>query len=172
MPSDVIRIFDEFRSIFGICPCCGEVFRLGDASLHAKGKRPSTEFDRLGARAQALDRAEERFDAREAQLREIAQARGRQQARRVLRRIDPVFTGHDFEVQDVKVLFDPVQFVVFRGLNGPRFKEIVFVDGPPRTSTREKTLKSIQTAITRGNCDWLTLRLSEDGRIVRDGQPE
>ena len=33
MGNDIVRFFAVQRSIFGLCPCCGELFRLSDSKV-------------------------------------------------------------------------------------------------------------------------------------------
>lgn len=168
MASDLVSAFQEFRTIFGICPCCGEVFRLSDVSLYVKGKRPRTIFDELTERGNALDRAEARPDEKEGGLREQAREKGRRLAKRSLRRIDPVFSGRGIDPQDVKVIFDPIEYVVFDGMNVDRLRGVMLMDRAPNTATRERIHKSVQGAIRKGNYGWATLRITANGQVQND----
>jgi len=69
----------------------------------------------------------------------------------------------------VKPLFDPVDYIVFDGMNAsPAVTRIVLFDGPALGHARERVQRSIQRALEAGNCEWKTVRMGKDGRI----QPE
>lgn len=38
MRADMIKFFAVQRQIFGVCTCCGELFRLSDANMYMKKK--------------------------------------------------------------------------------------------------------------------------------------
>jgi hypothetical protein len=67
----------------------------------------------------------------------------------------------------VKPLFDPVDYIILDGMNGPSaVTRIVLFDGPAIGDARERVQRSIQRAL--GNCEWRTVGMGKDGRI----QPE
>ncbi len=168
MKTSVVAAFQEFRYIFGICPCCRELFRLSDAYIHTKGRAPRTLFDRLSERRRRLEVAEEKLGAEEASLREAARARGLRRAKRSLKRIDPTFSGKGLDPQDVKVLFSPVEYVVFDGLNTERLRRVLFVDRAPESLDRERVQESLCSALHKGNIEWKTLRVSPTGGLEMD----
>src|SRR5882672_3991861 len=114
---DVLTLFAGFQRIYGFCPCCGEPFRLSDAQLFVSGPPPKTDFDRVADEQRKLDIAVERFDEREEGLREASTERGRNAARTRLSEIAPFFVSRRIDPNDVKVLFDPVRYLAFRGMN-------------------------------------------------------
>ena len=38
MNSELIKFFSVQRQIFGVCSCCGDIFRLSDAKVYLKEK--------------------------------------------------------------------------------------------------------------------------------------
>ncbi len=92
--------------------------------------------------------------------------RGAAEAARQLKKISPDLVGRKIDPRDVKVLFDPVRYVIFRGLCDDDVKAIELVDDEPTTSTREKLVSSIDRAITKGNVEWATWRVNAAGTIV------
>jgi predicted Holliday junction resolvase-like endonuclease len=165
---NVVAAFQEMKRIFGVCPCCGEVFRLSDATVFTRDPPPKTEFDRLREARERFERQEEKFHEEIASLREKATRKGWLQARNRLRRIAPAFVGRGIDPQDVKVIFDPVEYVVFRGLNNKNTEAIKFVDREPNSSRRERVLNSIKRVIRSGNLEWHTYRVNEDGTVTRE----
>lgn len=162
---NLVSYFRDSKRIYGICPCCGEVFRLSDATLFTTERPPATPFDRVDAERAKLERAEERFEARQGQLRLEAVEKGQREARKHLRSIAGSFIERRIDPQDVKVIFDPVEFVAFRGMTRGRIDRIAFIDRPPSTRAREQLQRSIARAVKAGNVEWRTLRISNDGRV-------
>lgn len=169
MSSDIVRFFAVQRSIFGLCPCCGELFRLSDTRVFLKTRPKKDWMDILRARDARLDGVEERIDSAEEALREKARIVGRRSARLAVRRIDPVFAPRRLNADDAKVLFHPVDYVVFRGMKEQgTIREIILLDGETRAPDRIRVQKSIEKVIEMGNYEWLTVRVQEDGTVVEE----
>lgn len=164
---NLLAIFQEFKRIFGICPCCSEVFRLSDAMLFTRDKPPETPFDHLARREALLERQVERFDEQECDLRAQAVARGQSDAQKRLREVCPRFIGHHDDPHDIKVLFHPVQYVAFRGLTAREPTDVEFIDAPPQSKAAERLHQSIDATIAAGNIEWQTYRVGEDGCVTR-----
>jgi predicted Holliday junction resolvase-like endonuclease len=162
----IVDLFRRFQSILGICPCCGAWFRLSDAQLFIRGPAPTTPFDELLTTQRKVDLAVERFDVREAGIREAARQRGQLKARRRLKKIVGWCSKNRFDPNDVKVLFDPVEYVAFVGLNTQGCSRITFIDRPPQTTRKEQIIRSLGRAIQRGNFQWRTYRVTDAGHIT------
>ena len=79
---NVVAFLQESNRILGICHCCGELFRLSEAQFFTKQAPPRTPFDQVDDERRKLDAAIERYDSKEAGLREKALAKGQAAARR------------------------------------------------------------------------------------------
>lgn len=167
MTSPLVATFQDFRRILGVCPCCGEVFRLTDLQISYRAKPRRTWLDALEAAEEKLRRAEERFEEQEEKIREVARERGRQELPRLLRNAEPVFACRGFFAQDVKPLFDPVDYVIFAGMSrSASVTQIVLFDGPPMSQSRENIQRSIRRVIEAANYEWKTVRMGKDGRVM------
>lgn len=165
----LVGTLQDFRRILGVCPCCGEIFRLADLMISYRGKPTVTWLDRLEAAEDRQQRAEDKFAEKERRIRELAKARGRRALPRLLREAEPVFACRGYFAHDVKPLFDPVDYIIFDGMNAPSAaKRVVLFDGPALDHGRERVQRSIQRALEVGNYEWKTVRMGKDGRI----QPE
>ena len=89
-----------------------------------------------------------------------------------MRRISPYFFGQSIDPKDVKLLFDPVEYLVFRGLIKRDCTSVEFVDHPAETKERERVQKSLERAIRAGNVEWQTFRVEQNGRIVQESTLE
>ena len=163
---NIISVYQDFKRIFGFCPCCGEPFRLSDCTIRARTAPPVTIFDRLDQEKERLSLAEERLDQKEGELRELAREEGRRAARKRLRSFMPFFVRQRIEIRDVKVLFHPVDYIAFRELYNGDCNRVSFIDRRPNSKERERIQKSIHRSLTSGNIEWLTVRVLDDGNVV------
>lgn len=160
-----LAFFQEAKRVFGICPCCGELFRLSDATLFTKEPPPRTEFDALDEARRKLERAVARFEEQEEALREKAKASGQKAAQKRLKAIARPFVKRKIDPQDVKVLFDPIEFVAFRGMSNGEVEAVSLIDRPAARKDREKLQDSIRRTVQDGNFEWRELRIDADGRV-------
>jgi predicted Holliday junction resolvase-like endonuclease len=165
-----MSFLDYFRSIkriYGICPCCDQPFRLSDVTLFTRSRPPQTAFDRLADEWAAFDSAMQRFEARQARIEEASRKAGRQKARRRLTRIAPFFIANKIDPRDVRVLFDPVDYIAFCGLGNGGCKSVDFIDRGPESQRRVAIHESLAAAIRNGRLEWQTYRVTSDGRVVK-----
>ena len=166
MPSSLGTIFSQLGHILGVCPRCDEVFYLPEARPYLDGKRPQSVVDKIQAEERRLERAEDKLAEMEALLREAASVAGLRMAKKLLKKIDPTFSGAGYDPHDVKVLFDPVTYVVFNGMSRGKLRDIVLLAKPPETSATERVYRSINRAIDNGNIEFKTLHVDDAGKIV------
>lgn len=167
MKNDVSDLFGQLSWIMAICPFedCGQLFRLSDAQPHLKDKRPHSVLDEIEAEDERIEKAITRLEERESELRIKAASAGRKKANVRLRKIDRVFSGARLDPQDVKIIFDPVEYVVFDGMNTKKLRRILLLAHEPTSREAERIQKSIGTAIRAGNINFNTLRVLEDGTL-------
>src|SRR5437588_1368435 len=116
MRASIGEIFGALGQLLTVCPVCGELFYVSEAHPYYEGQKPQSSLDKLRCEESRLEEAEERLDELEGQLRERAATAGLRATKRLLRKIDPIVSGSGYDPQDVKVLFDPVTYVVFEGM--------------------------------------------------------
>lgn len=163
--SDILRFFGLQRQIFGICPRSRAFFRLSDCRIFRRQRPVPDWLEMLEKSATRLDRDEQALDEREEELRESARARGRRQAAAHVKRIDLIFGPRKLNPDDARVLFHPIDYVVFKGMNRlARMKGILLLDRVRAPKSRV-IQKSIETAVERGRYEWQTIRVLPDGSI-------
>ena len=73
---------------------------------------------------------------------------------------------------DAKVIFHPVDFVVFNGMkagsNGDALKSIILLDSEKKTTDQKRIQKSIIQSVEKENYEWLTIRVDNDGSITQE----
>ena len=90
---------------------------------------------------------------------------GLQATKRLLRKIDPVFSGAGYDPQDVKVIFNPVTYVVFDGMSQRNLSKIELLVRSAQNRAAERVQNSIEQAINRGNVEFRTLRIDNTGSV-------
>lgn len=162
---NTVRLFQDFQRLYGFCPCCGEPFRLSDATLFYRAPRPRTAWDELDAERDRLARAEERLLEDAARLRERAKQDGRKEMERRLYGLIEFFRTQRIALRDMKLLFHPVDYVVFRGLSEGKCTGVEFLDGEPSSAAHERLQRSIEKTVEAGEYSWITMRIENDGRV-------
>src|ERR1700722_13545037 len=92
--------FGVLDQIMGLCPCCGEPFHLSEARPYLSGRKVKSFLDGLRAEERRLERAEEKLQEIEWTLREEAAKAGLRTAKKLLKEIDPIFSGAGYDAQD------------------------------------------------------------------------
>lgn len=160
------------QELLAICPCCGDIFRLVEAKFtFPKSASRTCDYlemvkleDRVNRTEELLSGAEDRFDERLENQREKYVQAGRRRAKRKLKKIDPTFSGRNIDPQDVKVIFDPVEYIIFHGLSsddGVQFIELV--SRKPASRAEEKLTGSIDRVIKNGDIEFETLHMTDTG---------
>jgi predicted Holliday junction resolvase-like endonuclease len=165
MNADLIKFLSYQRQIFGVCPCCGELFRLSDCKVYRKDA-PITDWkEKLEKQSAALDRFEEKLDEKMEVMREKARIAGRKQADKLIKKVDPVFAPLKLNPDDAKVVFHPVDFVVFNGMKGKDLKNLIILDSANKSTDLKPLQDSVFNAISKGNYEWLTMNVEVGGKI-------
>ena len=166
MSSNAFDVFREFQNILVVCPACGEIHRLSDLKLSYRGKATHSWWDAIVEADVEATEAEARLRDKWKEIRLKTAEKSRKQLPKLLKRCAPGICAHGFYPQDVKTICDPVNFIVFDGMNTrPAVRRVVLLDGPANDKRRETAQRSIQSALRKGNYQWKTIRLDEKGRI-------
>lgn len=169
------QTIDGIQEVLAICPCCGAIFRLveGKFIFPQKSPKPCEYLGLVALERKVSDEddritsAEERFEKKLEQQRQKLTEQGRKQAKKKLMKIDPTFSAKDIDPQDVKVIFDPVEYLIFHGLHaGDGVDCVEFVSRTPDSKTQEAFIKSIDNIIRDGNVEFETLKMKDDGSFV------
>jgi predicted Holliday junction resolvase-like endonuclease len=163
---NLISIFQDFKRIYGFCPCCQERFRLSDIFLFTRQSLPHTDFDNLDMQWGKVEIQRQRLEDQRAKLQEKACEEGRIAAQKRLRLFQPFFSRQRLNVKDVRVIFDPVDYLAFRGHSDGACKEVMFIDREPDSNRRERLHNSLRRAIDSGNLEWKTIRIADDCTIT------
>lgn len=169
MTNDMLKFFALQRQIFGICPRSHEFFRLSDCKIFLK-KRPVQDWmDKIEKEDTRLIGVDERLDEKEEEMREKARVKGRRLAQRAIKKIDTIFSPRKLNPDDAKVVFHPIDYIVFDGMKGGYgTRRIVLLDREGKSPDHIRLQKSIEKVIEHDNYEWLTLRVEEDGSMKEE----
>lgn len=167
----IVDFFTLHRQIFGVCPHpdCGEIFRLSDCHIYLR-KRPASDWmDALDRMDAHLASDEEKLQEKVNDMRVEARKKGRKLAQKTIRRIDTIFTPRSLNPDDAKVIFHPIDYVVFNGMkDNARMKNIILLDREGATAEQRRVQRSIQKTVEKGRMAWQTLRVGEDGTVTAE----
>jgi predicted Holliday junction resolvase-like endonuclease len=165
--NELVQQMQEFRTILCVCPCCGDIVRISDLKLKTKGKTTKTWLDKYDRDLQNMLLMEEKFEEIEKNLRENAREKGRLAAMKVIANaISPALKKLKYDPFDVKPLFYPVDFLVFKGMNGTdTINELILLSQKSTDTSLNSIRDSIDNAITDEQYRWREARIDEEGKI-------
>jgi len=165
MKSELIKFFAIQRQIFGVCTCCGEIFRLSDANIYIKKKPVPDWMDKFEKSDARLDKFEEKINSEKVETKNIATKKGQAAALKITKKIDTIFTPNEYNPDDVKVMFHPVDFVIFNGMKEKDITDLVLFDREVKERNQKRLQKSIEKTVNKENYEWITMHVSNDGRV-------
>ncbi len=164
---DLVDIFQSFRKILCVCPCCGEIVRLSDLHLKYSGKAPKTWLDEHELDLVSLEKKEQLFEEEEGKIREKSIERGRKKVPLLVKQcLCPEFGKLEYDPYDIKAVMDPVDFVVFDGLNeGEEVRSVTFLSRKGPTSYQNAVIETIKKAVDKNKYDWKVARIATNGKV-------
>jgi len=165
---NALAFFQYNRQIFGICPCCGDFFRLSDCSLYQDELPAKDWLDSLNEAGERVVENLAQLNHQTSSVRDQANISGREIANQEVRVIDTVFHPNGLSADDAKTIFHPVDFIVFNGMNGQNtdgIQELVFLDGASATAEAQAIQKSIADTVAKGEYEWIVLTVDDDGVV-------
>ena len=165
--NDLIKYFQIQRQIFGVCPHTGSVFRLSDCQLYVKNKPTPDWMQKIEASQARIDKASAKLDDREDEIREKARIAGRKEADQIIKEIDKIFHPLKLNPDESKVIFHPVDFIVFNGMKSSQLKNLIFLD-KAKGNHDKRLQQSIKKTIEKGSYEWVTLRVADNGSIIQE----
>jgi predicted Holliday junction resolvase-like endonuclease len=182
--NNLLLFIDNLQNILGYCPCCGNVFLLTDAKLiFTEKSENNSDYGKYLIKQKELENFEQQIEKMQNNLERLeekhkiimeniiekAREAGRKKAKAKLKKLDPTFSGRKIDPQDVKVIFDPIEYVVFNGMHsGNGVKHIELIGRSSKTKRDENIEKNITKAIKAGNYQFEVLRIDSEGNIILD----
>ena len=85
----------------------------------------------------------------------------------MVRKIDKIFHPLKLNPDDSKVIFHPVDYIVYNGMKTGQMKNLILMD-KAKGATDKRLQQSIQKVIEKKNYEWITLRVEENGSIKQE----
>ena len=157
----------EFRKILCVCPCCGDLVRVSDLRLKAKGPAVGTWLDEYEKKSLSMEKKEEKFGEKEATLREHAVERGRKAAEiAVSKAIAPSLKALKLDPFDLKPVLHPIDFVVFKGMTKKdTVSDVMLLSKRVNNPQLNVVRTQIKKAINNKKYEWQVARINEKGKI-------
>lgn len=149
LSSQVIKELKGSRRWKGTCPLCGEVFHLADAAMFPLDAE-LTQQALMAVKAARARIAERRRELEEMKTRMTTRAKVTARAvnlGKIIEKIVPSFSSFSYAPGECRALFEPIDYVVFSGLNKRRVESIAFVDVKSGASRLNESQRSIRQAV-------------------------
>jgi len=168
-----MSLFEEyqlFRRVLCVCPYCNKLTRVSDLRLKAKGPAPKTWLDEYETKDQAQTEKEGAFKEEEARLREEAREKGRKASEKAFyKAICPSLKKLKLDPFDVKPIFHPIDFVVFKGMNNQgTVSDVMLLTREHDCPSIKPIRDQIRKAVAQNKYDWQVARIEETGNIVME----
>jgi predicted Holliday junction resolvase-like endonuclease len=146
---DFIRAEDQ---IAGLCPLCNQLIRLSEMELFYI---PDRKDDFL----QMLRLKERELNEHESEIRADAAKRSRAALLgSLMEQVGPLLPGFNYDVNDLRAIWDPVDFVAFEGIGLDRkVDSITFIDIKTGQARLSSVQKSIKEAVEEGRVSFETV---------------
>jgi predicted Holliday junction resolvase-like endonuclease len=119
-------------------------------------------MDEINKEKERLTELEEKLEEKKGELQKKAREKGRRIAQKTIKKIDPVFAPRKLNADDSKVIFHPIDYIVFKGMkDSGSIKGILLLD----RQAKDGNHRAIERVVERENYEWQTLRVQEDGKI-------
>lgn len=146
---EFIRSQDQ---IMGRCPLCNGFIRVSEMELFYMP-------DRKGDVLQVLRDKERELKDQETEIRADAAKRSRAALLgSLMEQVGPLLPGFNYDVNDLRALWDPVDFVAFKGIGVDRkVDSITFIDIKTGQARLSSVQKSIKEAVEAGRVHFDTV---------------
>lgn len=172
MNKSILDFYSSLRQIFTVCPCCDEIHRLSDCKLYQRTKPAADWKEKIDKEILRLEKMEESIKEKIEAAKIKAREAGRKSADKAVKKIDPVFYPLKLNPNDAKVIFHPIDFIIFQGMNNNKgdnsIKQIILLDKGNKSGENLLIQRSIEKTIEAKKYEWLTLRVDNDGKIKEE----
>ena len=146
---DFLRAEDQ---IAGLCPLCNQLIRLSEMELFYV---PDRKDDVL----HLLRDKERELKEHEGDIRTDAAKRSRAALLgSLMEQVGPLLPGFSYDLNDLRALWDPVDFVAFKGIGVNRkVDSVTFIDIKTGQARLSQVQKSIKEAVEAGNVHFETV---------------
>lgn len=169
MTTSFLELYNAMRRTLGVCPCCGELFRLSDIRISYRRSAKADWLEVLDAKNARLQKREESIRTREKKLKEVQAEKGRREMPELVRKAAPIVARLGFHPQEIKSIFHPIDLIAFDGMRSEgKVQRVVMLDAETTDVERTRLQNQISKAVERGEYHWETVNVGDDGAIQLD----
>ena len=162
----LVEQFQLFRKILCVCPCCGDLVRVSDLRLKTKESDVKTWLDNYDLKTLQLSKKEEKFAEQEDALRDKAREKGRKEAKKCFNNaICPTLKSLKCDPNDIKPLFHPIDYVVFKGMNQEKTVNDIIMLSKSTCVSLNSVRQDVKQAVINKQYDWQVARIDTEGKI-------
>ena len=146
---DFLKVEDQ---IAGLCPLCNQLIRLSEMELFYIPDRKDDFLHQLREKERELKEQETSIRA-DAAKRSRAALLGS-----LMEQVGPLLPGFNYDVNDLRALWDPIDFVAFNGIGVNRkVDSITFIDIKTGDGRLKPVQKTIKDAVEAGKVHFETI---------------
>lgn len=158
MKKDIINELKSDANIYAECPTCGEAFPLSTAIMfRVEGPIPEDAKQLIEKKKKDIKNRWEAILNRRNELKERSKkATVSVNIGKILEKVAPAIKGFKFDPHDCRALFEPIDYIIFKGLTSHKgiVDSISFVDIKTGGALLTKHQKRIKEAVKSGKVAW------------------
>ena len=169
MFNSLVEYFQLQRKIFCLCPKCHAVQRLSEFHLYLKNRPSKDWMDDIEEMDARLEAEENQMNEKKQEILTKSRELGRHEADEEVRKLDTIFSPRNMNADEAKVVFHPIDYIVFQGMKSDSAMEkLVLLDRKRILIKQKKIQDSIKMAVNKKRYEWQTLRVDPQGQISID----
>jgi len=161
---DLPAYFEEFQKILVVCPHDGEVYRLADLRLFYDSQTMGSWYDTCMRELYALNSSIQELEKRKEQVKAENTRNADTRLMSYIPDADPFISRFPYDGRDMKLLIDPIEFIVFEGMHKEDVQNVILLDR--NRKDKERLHDSIREVIAKERYDWITLLVNEKAKLI------
>ena len=162
--SELLNFYKIQHEIFGICPNSKQFFRLSSCRIYTTKKPEHDWLKIIEDKQNKIELLVKRFHEQESERLNIE---GKRQADKIIRKIDKIFRPKKLNPNDSFGIFNPIDFVVFDGMDKGKVKRVLLLDSYKKSTERDLQ-DSIKNVVKQKKYKFQTLRIDDNGRVTEE----
>lgn len=159
----MMAFFETGQEIYGVCPCCEEIFRVSEMQIFYGKKPPRDWLERLREKGSQLDEERKQFEQDRNKI--VSDAIKRSlvvHIGKTLEHIAPIIPQLGHHPRDVRGIFDPVDYVAFNGMFEKKsIDSISFIEIKTGKSRLTPIERKIRDAVKDQRVEWKMYNITE-----------
>ncbi|MCK4445027.1 MAG: hypothetical protein KAW09_10820 [Thermoplasmata archaeon] len=171
----MMAFFETGQEIYGVCPCCEEIFRVSEMQIFYGKKPPKDWLDDLRGRKKKLEEDTKSFELEKKKI--IDKAIEKSLSIRIgktLEKIAPIIPQLGHHPSDVRGIYDPIDFIAFNGMFEKKdIDTISFMEIKTGASSLNRIQRKIRDAVNDGRVEWRmynVTKIAEKGLYKHSGE--